>query len=171
MYSFSLREYMRSESEKSFNECQMKRARFKSLGLAYLSPQNKSLAQSFRYMRNKPTIIAFKTPSLENCEQRDSSNSLGMFHFFHLITFLTFCNWLDRHKKVLCIYHNIYIYDNFLSKCFLCQGRQISSLSFTFSPERQAEEGRIGIQEGEASPKASPIKAVNYPVGKPLEVG
>ncbi|XP_066245724.1 NADPH oxidase 5 isoform X1 [Euwallacea similis] len=68
----ALREYMRSESEKSFDQCQMKRARMKSLGLAYLSPQNKSLAQSFRYMRNKPTIIAFKTPSLENCDQRDS---------------------------------------------------------------------------------------------------
>ncbi|RZC33532.1 NADPH oxidase 5 [Asbolus verrucosus] len=72
-----LREYMRSESEKSFDECQIRRARLQSLGLAYLSPQNKSLAQSFRYMRNKPTIIAFKTPSLENCEQRDSSSSLG----------------------------------------------------------------------------------------------
>lgn len=68
---------MRSESEKSFDECQIKRARMKSLGLAYLSHQNKSLAQSFRYMRNKPTIIAFKTPSLENCEARDSSSSLG----------------------------------------------------------------------------------------------
>ncbi|KAK4885210.1 hypothetical protein RN001_001481 [Aquatica leii] len=73
----ALREYMRSESEKSFDECQIRRARLKSLGLAYLSPQNKSLAQSFRYMRNKPTIIAFKTPSLENCEQRNSSSSLG----------------------------------------------------------------------------------------------
>lgn len=73
----SLREYMRSESEKSFDECQIRRARLQSLGLAYLSPQNKSLAQSFRYMRNKPTIIAFKTPSLENCEQRDSSSSFG----------------------------------------------------------------------------------------------
>ncbi|XP_067002096.2 NADPH oxidase 5 [Anabrus simplex] len=69
----ALREYMRSESEKSFDECQMRRARLQSLGLAYLSPQNKSLAQSFRYMRNKPTIIAFKTPSLENCEIRASS--------------------------------------------------------------------------------------------------
>ena len=59
---------MRSESEKSFDECQIRRARLQSLGLAYLSPQNKSLAQSFRYMRNKPTIIAFKTPSLENYE-------------------------------------------------------------------------------------------------------
>jgi len=44
----------------------MRKARLQSLGLAYLSPQNKSLAQSFRYMRNKPTIIAFKTPSLDN---------------------------------------------------------------------------------------------------------
>lgn len=68
---------MRSESEKSFNECQIRRARLKSLGLAYLSPQNKSLAQSFRYMRTKPTIIAFKTPSLENCEQKQSSSSFG----------------------------------------------------------------------------------------------
>ncbi|XP_003425313.2 NADPH oxidase 5 [Nasonia vitripennis] len=63
-----LRDYTRSESEKSFDECSIRRARLKSLGLAYLSPQNKSLAQSFRYMRTKPTIIAFKTPSLENCE-------------------------------------------------------------------------------------------------------
>lgn len=68
---------MRSESEKTFDQCQMRRARMKSLGLAYLSPQNKSLAQSFRYMRNKPTIIAFKTPSLENCDQRDSSSSFA----------------------------------------------------------------------------------------------
>ncbi|XP_063702706.1 NADPH oxidase 5 [Culicoides brevitarsis] len=71
-----LREYMRSESERSFDETQIKKARMQSLGLAYLSPQNKSLAQSFRYMRNKPTIIAFKTPSLENCEPRDSTNSM-----------------------------------------------------------------------------------------------
>uniref|UniRef100_A0A4Y0BJG2 NADPH oxidase n=1 Tax=Anopheles funestus TaxID=62324 RepID=A0A4Y0BJG2_ANOFN len=71
-----LREYMRSESERSFDEVQIRKARLQSLGLAYLSPQNKSLAQSFRYMRNKPTIIAFKTPSLENCEPRDSTNSI-----------------------------------------------------------------------------------------------
>lgn len=67
-YLSSLRDYTRSESERSFDECQMRRARLKSLGLAYLSPQNKSLAQSFRYMRTKPTIIAFKTPSLETCD-------------------------------------------------------------------------------------------------------
>lgn len=73
----ALREYNRSESERSFDETQMKKAHMKSLGLAYLSPQNRSLAQSFRYMRNKPTIIAFKTPSLENCEQRQSQNSMS----------------------------------------------------------------------------------------------
>lgn len=67
---------MRSESERSFDETQIKKARMQSLGLAYLSPQNRSLAQSFRYMRNKPTIIAFKTPSLENCEPRESTNSI-----------------------------------------------------------------------------------------------
>ncbi|XP_039306624.1 NADPH oxidase 5 isoform X2 [Solenopsis invicta] len=69
-----LRDYMRSESERNFDEC----ARFKSLGLAYLSPQNKSLAQSFRYMRTKPTIIAFKTPNFEmgdrDYEINESSN-------------------------------------------------------------------------------------------------
>lgn len=84
----SLREYMRSESEKSFDECQMRRARLQSLGLAYLSPQNKSLAQSFRYMRNKPTIIAFKTPSLESCEAKLSALSIltqvPMFFFIYL---------------------------------------------------------------------------------------
>jgi len=68
--SCRLREYTRSESAKSFNESEMKRARLRALGLAYLSPQNKSLAHSFRYMRHKPTIIAFKTPSLESCHAR-----------------------------------------------------------------------------------------------------
>ncbi|XP_017779285.1 PREDICTED: NADPH oxidase 5 [Nicrophorus vespilloides] len=124
-----LREYMRSESEKSFDECQIRRARLQSLGLAYLSPQNKSLAQSFRYMRNKPTIIAFKTPSLENCEQRDSSSSLGSV------------------------------------------GRQISSLSFSSTPERTAEEGLVGAQIQELSPPGKvSAKPMNYPVGKPLEI-
>ncbi|XP_044264795.1 NADPH oxidase 5 isoform X3 [Tribolium madens] len=121
-----LKEYMRSESEKSFDECQIRRARLQSLGLAYLSPQNKSLAQSFRYMRNKPTIIAFKTPSLENCEQRDSSSSLGSV------------------------------------------GRQVSALSFSSSPEKQAEEGRAGFRT-DFSPGTVPLKPMNYPVGKPLE--
>lgn len=73
----ALREYNRSESERSFDETQMKKARMKSLGMAYLSPQNRSLAQSFRYMRNKPTIIAFKTPSMESCEQSQPPNSLS----------------------------------------------------------------------------------------------
>lgn len=73
----ALRDFARSESEKSFDECQMRRARLQSLGLAYLSPQNKSLAQSFRYMRHKPTIIAFKTPSLESCQARLSAIALA----------------------------------------------------------------------------------------------
>lgn len=112
---------MRSESEKSFDECQIRRARLQSLGLAYLSPQNKSLAQSFRYMRNKPTIIAFKTPSLENCDQRISSSSFG-----HSI--------VRRHE------------------------------SRTSLPDRRVEEGRMF---GDYPPG---VKAMNYPVGKPLEV-
>ncbi|XP_011202251.2 uncharacterized protein LOC105225471 isoform X3 [Bactrocera dorsalis] len=64
----ALRALGRSESERSFDESRVRRARLQSGGLAYLSPQNKSLAQSFRYMRNKPTIIAFRTPSLEEAE-------------------------------------------------------------------------------------------------------
>nr|XP_012143255.1 PREDICTED: NADPH oxidase 5 isoform X1 [Megachile rotundata] len=64
----ALRNYMRSESDRSFDERQMRCARLKSSDQAYSSPQNKGLAQSFRYMRTKPTIIAFKTPSLENHE-------------------------------------------------------------------------------------------------------
>ncbi|XP_011305289.1 NADPH oxidase 5 [Fopius arisanus] len=72
----ALRDYMRSESEKSFDEAQIRRARLKSLGLAYLSPQNKSLAQSFRYMRTKPTIIAFKTPSMEDHVYNSSPDSV-----------------------------------------------------------------------------------------------
>ncbi|KAI8038808.1 hypothetical protein M5D96_008716 [Drosophila gunungcola] len=52
----------------AFDEKRVRRARNNSVGLAYLSPQNKSLAQSFRYMRTKPTIIAFKTPSMEERE-------------------------------------------------------------------------------------------------------
>jgi NADPH oxidase 5 len=46
----------------------MNQAHLQNLEKAYHSPQNKGIAQSFRYMRNKPTIIAFKTPSLESFE-------------------------------------------------------------------------------------------------------
>ena len=66
----TLRDYVRSESERNLNDCQMHYARLKSLDQVYSSPQNKELAQSFRYMRTKPTIIAFKTPSLQNCEDK-----------------------------------------------------------------------------------------------------
>ncbi|CAO1338201.1 unnamed protein product [Diamesa serratosioi] len=69
----ALRECPRSESERSFDELEIKKAHYQSLGLPNMSPQNKSLAQSFRYMRNKPTIIAFKTPSLESYEASESN--------------------------------------------------------------------------------------------------
>lgn len=45
-------------------------------------------------MRNKPTIIAFKTPSLENCEKRDSSNSMGEHGWFKIN--LRFNNFLIK---------------------------------------------------------------------------
>lgn len=79
IFNSRLRNYARSESERSFDEVQLRKARLQALGLAYLSPQNKSLAQSFRYMRNKPTIIAFKTPSLENCQTRPSTSSMSKY--------------------------------------------------------------------------------------------
>lgn len=66
----SLRALGRSESESAFDDKRVRRGRNNSVGLAYLSPQNKSLAQSFRYMRTKPTIIAFKTPSMEERENQ-----------------------------------------------------------------------------------------------------
>ncbi|XP_037826147.1 uncharacterized protein LOC119614118 isoform X2 [Lucilia sericata] len=67
----------RSESEHSFDETRIRRAKMQNMGSAYLSPQNKSLAQSFRYMRNKPTIIAFKTPSMEENEPEFSQNEIN----------------------------------------------------------------------------------------------
>ena len=48
-----------------------------SLEQAYHSPQNKTIAQSFRYMRNKPTIIAFSTPSLESYETNKKLDELN----------------------------------------------------------------------------------------------
>lgn len=53
-----------------------------SLEKAYNSPQNKTIAQSFRYMRNKPTIIAFKTPSLEQFEQSKIKVDDGILIFY-----------------------------------------------------------------------------------------
>ncbi|XP_030377157.1 NADPH oxidase 5 isoform X2 [Scaptodrosophila lebanonensis] len=71
----TLRALGRSESERSFDDKRVRRTRLHSVGLAYLSPQNKSLAQSFRYMRNKPTIIAFKTPSLDNNDEEFTNHT------------------------------------------------------------------------------------------------
>jgi hypothetical protein len=59
----------------------MNQAHLQNLGKAYHSPQNKGIAQSFRYMRNKPTIIAFKTPSLEAYE---STKDKGLWKYFVL---------------------------------------------------------------------------------------
>ncbi|KAI8423439.1 hypothetical protein MSG28_012572 [Choristoneura fumiferana] len=72
----ALQDYPRSESERSFDAGSMASARRAALGLAYRSPQNRALAHSFRYMRTKPTIIAFKTPSMESCERRRSNESI-----------------------------------------------------------------------------------------------
>ena len=85
--SFSLHALGRSESERSFDDARIRRARLQNLGSAYLSPQNKSLAQSFRYMRNKPTIIAFKTPSMEDSEQQlgNANNGLAAVEAYTII--------------------------------------------------------------------------------------
>ncbi|XP_075986113.1 NADPH oxidase [Anticarsia gemmatalis] len=65
-----LRDFMRSESERNLTESSVRTTQ----KLAHRSPHNKSLAHSFRYMRTKPTIIAFKTPSFE--ERRRSNDSI-----------------------------------------------------------------------------------------------
>lgn len=72
-----LHDNLRSESETSFDHKKMNEAHMKNLGKAYDSPQNKGIAQSFRYMRNKPTIIAFKTPSLETFEANKNDETKG----------------------------------------------------------------------------------------------
>jgi NADPH oxidase 5 len=72
-----LHDNIRSESETSFDHKKMNEAHLKNLGKAYDSPQNKGIAQSFRYMRNKPTIIAFKTPSLEAFESNKNDMTKG----------------------------------------------------------------------------------------------
>lgn len=144
----ALREYMRSESEKSFDECQMRRARLQSLGLAYLSPQNKSLAQSFRYMRNKPTIIAFKTPSLEECEARASAAQLAIAG-------------LMRQNS-----------NSQTSPTVASMSSAGASNGAGVSPEA-AEEGRSPVLGSLPSSSGLEVKLttpVNYPVGKPLEI-
>ncbi|CAH2057944.1 unnamed protein product, partial [Iphiclides podalirius] len=69
----ALRDYTRSESELGFDSRELRRARLRSFAR---SPQHRALAHSFRYMRNKPPIVAFKTPSLEDCERRRSNDSI-----------------------------------------------------------------------------------------------
>lgn len=68
----ALRNFMRSESERNLNESLVSSAHTK-VGTPRKT-HNKSLAHSFRYMRTKPTIITFKTPSFE--ERRRSNDSI-----------------------------------------------------------------------------------------------
>lgn len=170
--SFRLREYARSESERSFDEVQMRRARLQSLGLAYLSPQNKSLAQSFRYMRNKPTIIAFKTPSLENCDSRTSILSIG------------------DNCKFWALASCVFSFKDYPHTCFkfIISGYALSWISFEnkklsvnsssllkfldSGKERNAEEGRPrNADEACIAAGKVPMNTMNFPLaGKPLEV-
>ncbi|XP_072946403.1 NADPH oxidase 5 [Epargyreus clarus] len=63
----------RCESERSFSERSLRRARrVPSTGTS--PPQLRAAAHSFRYMRNKPTIIAFHPPGVE--ERRRSNDSI-----------------------------------------------------------------------------------------------
>ncbi|XP_059056075.1 NADPH oxidase 5-like [Achroia grisella] len=84
----ALRDYMRSESESRFGPCSPAAgvgaggaaggaggaggARGAGRGALH----NRALAHSFRYMRNKPAVVAFKTPSYEDCERRRSNDSI-----------------------------------------------------------------------------------------------
>ncbi|XP_052756784.1 NADPH oxidase 5 [Galleria mellonella] len=69
----ALRDYMRSESESRLEPCEVQRAH----GAASRgAPHNRALAHSFRYMRHKPAVVAFKTPSYEHCERRRSNDSI-----------------------------------------------------------------------------------------------
>ncbi|KAL0810683.1 hypothetical protein ABMA28_010013 [Loxostege sticticalis] len=68
----ALRDYMRSESENSFDLRSLRSER--AAGAAYRSPQLRALAHSFRYMRNKPAIVALHAP--ENRDRRRSNDSI-----------------------------------------------------------------------------------------------
>lgn len=167
-----LKEYNRSESERSFDETQMKKARLKSLGLAYLSPQNRSLAQSFRYMRNKPTIIAFKTPSLENCEQRPSQNSLGSMSKIFPSNFLL-CIASNRHFSYSQLYRLESIRKKKPKKVASTRVGRINPATVCINLKYEIINESIptfSYQISDASGESKYNRPVNYPVGKPLEV-
>lgn len=103
-----------------------------NLRRAYESPQNKGIAQSFRYMRNKPTIIAFKTPSLESFEASKSNLDIKM----------------DSKRG------SIWMNDRFFTIYF---SSEIDETKETTDESKTAEEGKVHL-------------AINFPVGKPLEV-
>lgn len=58
----------RSVSESVFTDSSLHQAHSQVNQVSYKNPKNKSVAKSFRYMRRKPTIIAFKTPSSDSLE-------------------------------------------------------------------------------------------------------
>ncbi|XP_043227823.1 NADPH oxidase 5-like isoform X2 [Amphibalanus amphitrite] len=70
-----LRGEMRSNSETKFDETALAKARNQLQNMPYMNPQNKSVAKSFRYMRRKPTIIAFKTPSSDSLAVDEGSRT------------------------------------------------------------------------------------------------
>lgn len=129
--SLSLRDNFRSESAKSFDSKAVNLALLQNLQNAYNSPQNRGIAQSFRYMRNKPTIIAFKTPSLESFETTRKEVEIGKIWWFILS------------------FNDEQIFIDFSEK--------------TDKKENPADESSTA-EEGKV------VKAVNFPVGKPLEV-
>ncbi|VVC92698.1 unnamed protein product [Leptidea sinapis] len=67
MFVILSRDYMRSESARCFDDCLSYRTRRVCRGT-----ENSALAHSFRYMRTKPTIIAFEAPT----ERRKSNESI-----------------------------------------------------------------------------------------------
>ncbi|XP_028167953.1 NADPH oxidase 5, partial [Ostrinia furnacalis] len=66
-----LRDYMRSESENSFDLRSLRSARVTG---AYRSPQLRALAHSFRYLRTKPAAVALPAP--RDQDRRRSNDSI-----------------------------------------------------------------------------------------------
>ncbi|XP_012271496.1 NADPH oxidase 5 [Orussus abietinus] len=153
----ALRDYARSESERSFDECHIRRARLKSLGLAYLSPQNKSLAQSFRYMRTKPTIIAFKTPSLENCEYGPAPTSSATLDYGNKEVQASPTTTLQAAEE-----GRVGVEEPKSRKCSSSEDQR-----FVICKVDESVNGRTSLRDS-GSPGSHP--PVNYPVGKPLEI-
>lgn len=93
---------MRSESMNNFGECDLKHDSYRDTDAVYQCPHNKALADDFKYMRNKPTIIAFKTPSVDEYERRRSNESILTIgkHLSVILSLLSyFCDIYDDDMK------------------------------------------------------------------------